>query len=149
MRNKFLFTVLFSLIALSVHAADPRRDRDGNWWRGIGIEEKTSYTTGFFDGIQLGHKFSYWAFSNDDKKGECLSDVTKSFVSFSEKYLQNVTNGQLVDGLDAFYSDYRNRSISIDDAVWLVANSIAGTPQDKLDKMIENFRRNVNPPMQH
>ena len=45
----------------------------------------------------------------------------------------------------SFYSDYRNRSISIADAVWLVLNSIAGTPQDKLDKMIESFRRNANP----
>jgi hypothetical protein len=43
-----------------------------------------------------------------------------------------------------FYKDYRNRKIRIYDAVWLVLNSIAGKPQDELDKMIESFRKNTD-----
>jgi hypothetical protein len=41
--------------------------------------------------------------------------------------------------LDVFYSDYRNRKIAIPSAVWLVLKSIAGTPKEELDKVIENY----------
>jgi hypothetical protein len=54
-----------------------------------------------------------------------------------------VTNAQIADGLDQFYSDYRNRSIVVSSGVWLVLNSINGTPKDQLDNMIEGFRQNV------
>jgi hypothetical protein len=54
-----------------------------------------------------------------------------------------VTGGQLVDGLDSFYGDFRNRRILVYSAVWLVLNEIAGTPQDELDKMIQSWRKNA------
>jgi hypothetical protein len=50
---------------------------------------------------------------------------------------------QLNDGLNDFFSDYKNRRIEVDDAIWLVLNGIAGTPKEKLDKMIESHRRNA------
>jgi hypothetical protein len=49
-----------------------------------------------------------------------------------------------VDGLNSFYKDYRNRRIKVPDAVWLVANSIAGKPQNEMDKMIENWRQSAS-----
>lgn len=146
MKKRLSSVLLLFLFTLSAHAGDPQRDRDGNWWRDLTQREKYDYTIGFFDGMQLGHKFSYWAFSHNAKKYDCLTDAADSFASYSEKYLGNVTNVQLADGLDSFYSDFRNRSISLDNAVWLVVNSIAGKPQAEMDKMIESFRRNVNPP---
>lgn len=57
-----------------------------------------------------------------------------------EKFFSHVTNVQLVAGLDKFYSDCRNRRIRVHGAVWLVVNGIAGTPQEKLDKMVEGWR---------
>lgn len=141
-----LSVVLLFLFALSAHASDPTRDRDGNWWRGLTLSEKQVYIVGFFDGIPLGHKFSSWNLMHNPQKQNCLQDTVGSFVNYVSKYLENVTSGQLTDGLDDFYSDYRNRSIPIDNAVWLVANSISGKPQAELDKMIESFRRNVSPP---
>jgi len=141
MKNKLWLVPLFSLVTLALYAADVR---DGNWWRDLTPSAKANYATGFFDGVNLGHNFSYWNLAHDKQKQECLIDVRDSFDSFSTKYLTHVTNTQLVDGLDSFYSDYRNRSISIANAVWVVVNSIAGTPQDKLDEMIGNFRKNVS-----
>lgn len=52
-----------------------------------------------------------------------------------EKVTRNTINHQC--------KDYRNRSIIVHDAVWIVVNSIAGMPQDKLDKMIESWRKNA------
>jgi hypothetical protein len=94
------------------------------------------------DGIHLGKKFSVWGFTDDPQGESCLKKVILSTTGFEEKYLSNVKAAQLVDGVDTFYSDYRNRGISTHNAVWLVLNGIAGTPKEKLDKMIEAFRRN-------
>ncbi len=90
------------------------------------------YMTGFFDGTVLGHEFSFWDFTNTKEKGACVTDTIESFKTYWQKYGQNVTNIQIADGLNTFYSDYRNRSILIHDAVWLVLNSIAGTPQEQI-----------------
>ena len=134
--------VALLVCSLSLHA-DSSRNRDGNWWRTLTVSERNVYMTGFFDGTHLGHMFSYWDLVETREKTSCFSDTVKSFKTYSEKYAQNVTNDQIADGLTVFYSDYRNRSIRISDAVWLVLNTIAGTPQEKLDKMIENFRKNA------
>jgi len=82
---------------------------------------------------------SHWGFQDE----KCEGEVTTSFSDFDKKYLQDVTSSQLVDGLDTFYKDHRNRRITISKGVWLVLNSIAGRPQSELDKMIETFRKNA------
>jgi hypothetical protein len=129
--------------SLNLHASDSRFDRDGNWWRTLEVSEKNFYVIGFFDGIQLGNRFSYWGLTRTKDKDASSADAIESFKAYSEKYARNPTNDQIADGLNTFYADYRNRSILIYDAVWVVLNSIAGTPQEKLDKMIENLRNNA------
>jgi hypothetical protein len=118
--------------------------RDGNWWRDQDRLTRSVYIIGFFDGMDLGKNFSYWKFANKKEMNSCMGKVAESYNEYSAKYFKNVTNMQLVDGLDSFYADFRNRSIQVADTVWLVVNSIAGTPQEKLDLMIENWRRNAN-----
>ncbi|MGH9822017.1 MAG: hypothetical protein ACREDR_01990 [Blastocatellia bacterium] len=57
--------------------------------------------------------------------------------------MSEVTAGQVREGLDRFYKDYRNRRILVQNAIWLVLNSIAGKPQADWDKMVENYRKNA------
>jgi hypothetical protein len=116
--------------------------RDGNWWLEQNKITKLSFMAGFLDGIHLGKNFSMWGFMDDPQSEACLKKVVLSNTEFENKYLSKVKVGQLVDGLDVFYSDYKNRSISPNNAVWLVLNEIAGTPKEKLDKMVEAYRRN-------
>lgn len=66
----------------------------------------------------------------------------ETYADHRSKYIEKVTDGQLVDGLDSFYADSRNRRIWLTDAVWLVVNAITGTPQEKLNLMLENWRHN-------
>ena len=58
-----------------------------------------------------------------------------------DKYIQNVTNVQLSEGLSKFYEDYRNRQIMVINAVWLVLNAIGGKPDNDMESLIENFRK--------
>ena len=137
MRSLRLAALLFALVS-SLYAQDTRRD--GNWWMQQSGLTKTSYVVGFFDGMDLGKQFSGWKYEEDDA---FISRVMQSFAFYDDKFLKDVTNDQLADGLDVFYKDFRNRKILVHRAVWLTLNSIAGTPQAELDKLVENFRKNA------
>lgn len=131
-------TIGFWSLSAACSAQDQRRD--GNYWRGMSKTSKLDYVTGFFDGMQLGHYFSYWAYTTGPQKNDAIAGgAVMAYGEYSEKYLRNVTNGQLVDGLDAFYSDFQNRRIRVYSAVWLVTNQISGNAS--VGDMILNFRR--------
>jgi hypothetical protein len=113
--------------------------RDGNWWNTRERLVKTDYIIGFYDGMDLGNYFSYWKLPTTDP---CNAKAFGSYNELIAKYLKDISNVQLVDGLDDFYKDYRNRAIIVSKGVWVVLRSIAGTPKDELEKLIENLRRN-------
>jgi hypothetical protein len=118
--------------------------RDGNWWRELSPVVRTGVAVGFFDGLRLGRDFAYWGIPNiGDRVDPCMFKATDSYDKYSEQYVSPITAGQLVDGLNSFYEDYRNRSIMSDRAIWLVLNGIAGTPEGRLQTMIEAHRRSA------
>jgi len=131
--------LIFSSLAWS---ADYRFD--GNWWIDQKMNEKDFYLIGLFDGMDLGHRFSCWKFLSNKTKADqsCFAKVRDSFKEYNQEYFSNVTIGQLSDGLDSFYVDYKNRRILVWRAVWIVVNGIAGTPEEELNKLIEAWRRN-------
>ncbi len=144
MKRLVLIFALLVSVSVCLHSSEARRD--GNWWKSQTRALKLDYMVGFFDGMRLGYNFSYWEFAQDDAahgNADCVSKVGKSYNSLNDKYFSNVTNDQIVDGLDVFYSDYRNRRIKIADAVWLVVNEMAGTPRKELDKLIESWRKRL------
>lgn len=139
----FLSLLLATVVCLPILADDDRRD--GNWWQNQPKTARAIYVIGFFDGMDLGHSFSYWKYSKDKASLENWIPLTqRSYTEYTQKYLNNVTAGQLSEGLDSFYSDYRNRRIRVSAAVWLVANAIAGTSEAELNKMIESWRQHAN-----
>lgn len=137
----FFLIISSSTVSLS---QDSRNRRDGNWWITVEREFKLRYLIGFFDGMDLGNDFSYWGMSKSSSSN-CIEEINESYNNYCQKYFSKVTNDQLVDGIDSLYSDYKNRRIMVTNAVWIVVNGITGTPQDKLDKLIESWRRNAVP----
>lgn len=119
--------------------------RDGIWWGTISdINTKYVYVIGFFDGMELGYRFSYWGIWDKDKNSSCIRKVSTSFSDYYNKYFSPATtNSQIVDGLNTFYTDYRNEKIEITDAIWIVVNSISGKSQEEIEKMTENYRKNA------
>lgn len=78
-----------------------------------------------------------------DRASQSLADAMDNFTKYFNDYIAGKSNTQFRDGLDNFYADYRNRSIAIKDAIWLVANEMSGMPRDSLDLMINNYRKNT------
>jgi hypothetical protein len=153
MKFKLAFRILVVLVlvgsAAPISQNQESNRRDGNWWREIDAAGKANYIVGFFDGMELGNRFSFWGVVKDNKaektvKDAVTSSVVASYSDYSDKYLSHVTNVQLVDGLDAFYSDFKNRRIVIYGAVWLVLNEIAGKPEPEMQQLIENWRKNAD-----
>jgi hypothetical protein len=118
--------------------------RDGNWWKGINRVNKAYYVAGFVDGIALGNRLSLAGIDkNDNAYKEVSERVATTFSNGRAKYLANVTQIQLTDRLDAFYEDSANRRILAHDAVWLVLNQIAGTPEAEMQAMMESYRKSA------
>jgi hypothetical protein len=140
--------VLFFMVLLCFFSARAQTRRDGNWWIVQSESAKLDYIVGFFDGMDLGHSFTIWRIMSADSKDACISKGLSSYDTLSKEYLENVTSGQLVSGLNEFYVDYRNRSILISDGAWAVARQIAGDPKEKIDDLINNLRRNAQAPTQ-
>lgn len=141
---KHLAIILTLVSVLPTYLCAQGERRDGNWWVGQTSDAKLNYAVGFFDGMDLGYRFSFWGIDNFQTKKTvttCISDVNKSYNAYTAKYFSNVTNEQLVDGLDNFYKDYRNRRIKASGAAWIVVKGIAGTPQSEMDKLIESWRK--------
>lgn len=139
--QKLVATVLL-VVACGLSDAQESSRRDGNWWRGEQRISKSTYVVGFFDGMELGRNFSYWKFANNKLAANSVALVNESYAEYVDKYFKNVSNVQLVDGLDVFYADFRNRSILVHNAVWIVTHQISGLPQERVDEMIENWRKN-------
>lgn len=139
--------LLFALtLALSVAASAQTTSRDGNWWRSQPEARKAGYVVGLFDGILLGNNFTVWDLIPKAKNPppntyDAYTQARGSFDRFTEKYMTKVTSGQVVDGLDSFYSDYRNRSIHIETGAWIVLQTIAGEPPS--EEVLNNWRRNA------
>lgn len=145
MRNVFRVSVVAFIILIcgTVSRNEVNTRRDGNWWRDLTRVEKTTYMTGFFDGMNLGNNFSYWGMLEKDKNDPAIAKVADSYGNYGAKYLKNVTNSQMADGLDAFFSDYRNRRIETSNAVWLVLNEISGKSDAEMQQMVESWRKNA------
>jgi hypothetical protein len=136
--NKLIAALLILMVYSLCLGEDIRRD--GNWWLSQEKHFRTFYVIGFIDGMEFGSHF--FALKNGTEAEQlCIAQAIESFREQRQKYFGNVTVGQLSDGLDSFYADYRNRRIVVFAAVWLVVNGIVGTPEEKLNKMIESSRQ--------
>ena len=80
---------------------------------------------------------------NVDKK--CQTMVDGSYKATKEKYLSNITDSQLSNGLDAFYSNYENQNISTDKAVWIVLKTIHNDPEKEINELIKSWRKVTSP----
>jgi hypothetical protein len=112
--------VCVSSLALSAES------RDGRWWLKLSALEKAIYTSGMRDGVNV---------------GEGISPDPELFTSRAAELLAKKNTKQLVDGIDHFYSDFRNRSIPTYAALWMVAMEINGVDARKIEDMKIRLRR--------
>jgi len=99
--------------------AGPAPVRNGLWWQ----EKSGLYKEAFLGGYKAG---------SEHTAGHAL-DVNK------------FPGTVLIDGLDHFYKDFRNRSILIADALTYVEDQLRGVPDDKLNAELLKMRAAAAP----
>ena len=140
-RTLLLFCIAF-VICWPAAAQDTRRD--GNWWRTRDRASKLAYVAGILDGIDLGNHLSFWG--SPEKGGPvdpALSPAATAYDKLAAQYFKNASAGELALGLNVFYEDDLNRPITVNVAIWLVANLISGKTDAEMRSLIDSFRKSA------
>lgn len=104
-------------------------NQNGSFWaRSMSDSEKVMYVWGFRDGYEHG----YFEGRGDVYVKEGAVKVPKPMTSGqlwnAEHPSTSLSNGDIVRQVDAFYSDYRNMPVCMDDAVKQAIESLKGHP---------------------
>jgi hypothetical protein len=111
-------------------------DRDGNWWRTRRVFDKAVYVTGMIDGVSIGTAILT---KNIMTKGD--PTALDSLATGTKRLLAGVKVQQLVDGIDRFYSDFRNRGIMTWAAFYIVGMQISGATDEEIQNWTLMYRR--------
>ena len=125
---------------------------DGYWW----VSESQTFKLGFATGFAMA-----MTGSSDAAVFRCLA--AKNGGIMPEKYpgieawtacaqapeiamlsYSNLRMGQLVDGVDEFYKDFRNKNILVDVAMRYVKDELRGKTDKELQDELATFRQSAN-----
>ncbi len=103
--------------------ADTQNPPDGTDWNNWKKDMKIGYVHGFVDGTNS-------VFLGIFLIGETPNRNLAGYV------IIDMTLGQLIDGIDILYSDFKNRSVPLVYAIYVVNKQIKGTSQDDIEKIL-------------
>lgn len=118
---------------------------DGNFWRKCNEATKELFATGVLGGMIHGTDrllgSMMFEVGTPNLNAECFKTVSTLHKSL-EVRIKKIDAEQLVDGIDEFYSDIRNRSIVIKWTFLAVMLQIEGKPENEINQFIEYIRKN-------
>ena len=129
--------MILGLSSLPVAAVE-----DGNAWREYSQSAKSYFLVGVIMGMDLGKSLTVRSLFDEGEDG-CAGKANEAYYDYRQRLFSAPTIGQFRDGLDVFYEDYRNRSITVDMALWVVAKKIAGATKEDIQATTEEMRRMV------
>jgi hypothetical protein len=99
------------------------RNPNGNDWNSWKLDNKVGYVHGYIDG-------SNGVFLGIFETGEIPSQKLGKYL------FTDMTIRQIIDGLDTFYYDFKNRSIPVVLGIYVVKKQIKGASQDDIEKIL-------------
>jgi hypothetical protein len=144
MRLTIALVGLFLLMPITGRS-DSLNTHDGVWWDGLEPYPKTMFVVGYVDGISRADALLEQTLSVKKMTLEA-APYKAPLTSFLKFY--RITYKQFVDGLNVFYSDYRNKQIDFDIAILYIRDQIQGTPQKELDSRLDDMRQGAASPKQ-
>ncbi|MGD0413788.1 MAG: hypothetical protein ABSA80_00405 [Terriglobales bacterium] len=118
---------------------------DGSWWKRLTPDSKTAYVSGYLSGAMkaegdaMGTCFALWAFGKPIK--EAYTQEQWKSLCFPSSHFDGGTIEQFRDGVEVFYSDFRNQKIGFSSAIEHVGDEIKGKPRAELDADLEHLRK--------
>jgi hypothetical protein len=121
------------LVILGAAGAHGQSNLDGDFWKIKNRDLKLVYVTGFVDGRNEGLNAA---------AGALGTNISNPKIA---KLASEVTVGQIVDGLDEFYKDYRNARILMRHAIEYVLMEAQGEDGSQL---LQYMRKQAAQPKQ-
>lgn len=78
----------------------------------------------------------------DDVKLIVYIEIKRMQDFLSDYSIPNITSGQIADGLDILYEDFKNRNILLVDAVYVIKRQITGSPPEDIERILLYLRSN-------
>lgn len=138
--------ILFLLLAsCAVSQTQSAVHYDGHWWNGRDMSYKLGFVLGFIQGVGL---------VADETQIDCViakyqqkrppkapppTGVSEACTNPRWDF-DKIRSGELQEGLDVFYADFRNKAVFVNDAVLYVRDELKGKSAAELEKELENFR---------
>lgn len=170
MRRAILVLVVWFAFLPGIASADKQdiSTMDGTDWAEWTMLQKHSFISGFiagsayvlrnniqpqddkYDSDKASKMFwVYWV--PDDKKPKntfsrnevslLLGNQAEGLNASLYRYaIIEITNGQLVEGLNAFYSDFKNKQIKLSDAVYVVKKQVKGASAEDIETVLQFLR---------
>lgn len=150
MRRILVLVFMFAChLSFSAEALTP----DGLWWSESNNTQRLGYVIGYVDAMSAAALFSAANVCLDESvskslggKSACYPKINGLVYPATIGRFSGITYGQLLDGLNDFYSDYRNRRVVIPGALNYVSSAISGKPKADLETMAEQMRAAVANP---
>jgi len=114
---------------------------DGTRWNELDQSLKVGYAVGFIQGVTFGESLIIVGFVSVGSDEAAMVKAHRLYHEYAVSLYSDLSVEQVVDGLDAFYKDHRNTNIQVDQATWVIAHEVHGTPQADVLKMTEDLRR--------
>lgn len=136
-----------SLLSNASLAAD-KTEMNGYWWEKLDANFKLGWVSGYAKAMDLAGSIQMSTcaanmplyvkqFPNTDPKvllqKMCLSNTQFDY--------DGIKMGQFVDGMDAFYKDYRNKQLEVSWAIQYARDSIKGKAAQELEAEVTLWRR--------
>jgi|HubBroStandDraft_5_1064220.scaffolds.fasta_scaffold306140_1 hypothetical protein len=141
LRMLLLGTIL--LFPTSPTSIDSGKPKNGYWWADMSDTRRLGLVEGYVTGLSRAEVLLRQSldFNNDKIVDRTRKKPVTSYLDFSE-----ISYGQYIEGLDVFYSDYRNKRINFNVAILYVRDQVRGASQDELEKRLEGMRKGAVEP---
>lgn len=134
---------LFSLCAFSGITQTPKKSEPpyytsgitGAIWMKMPPEYKAAYVAGFDDASETDRVMLTGLEKEHPEINAALQQLNKNDPIFGDSPTQ-----QIIDGLNSFYSDYRNESIHVVGGMHIIALELSGHPQAEVEAAVLKLR---------
>jgi hypothetical protein len=116
-------------------------DFDGNDWLGWTPSNRLYYLVGFVKGANYVSVNNFDSIVTEEMDGAGYKSTIHKNEVLRHYGMGGFTVRQLIDGMDGFYQDFRNRNIKTQAAAYLVLKQINGAPEEGVKALIAFFRK--------
>ena len=141
--RRMVLTALIILLSATYAYADEVR-YDGDFWGQRNRATKELIVSAVFWGAEAGQDRVFAEVilyrAGKSMKVECanaVSDVLKTLQAERKA----IRTGQVVDQMDKFYSDPKNKSLRLKWAFLVALEKVKGTPDEEIRQLIEEIRK--------